>query len=141
MCLVYQGAYLLGVSEGSLESPELPWKDSYKRARTCLQFKYMLPDATKEAKRSALEVYVGTKEQKSLLWKVRGYHGNRSSKAEISWESKKDFMVILLICFLKNKKLEQKLNNNPQITEMILPEQLLYMEQIRKENSMISVSI
>ena len=127
MCLVYQGAYLLGVSEGSLESPELPWKESYKRARTCLQFKYMLPDATKEAKSSALEVYVGTKEQKSLLWKVRGYHGDSSSKACISWESKKDVMVIIMICFLKKKKYytkSLKITHKLQI-EIILPEQLL----------------
>jgi len=55
-----------------------------------------LPDTTKvtrEGRASSLEVHVGTKEGKVLLWKISGYHGNRSSKAQISWESRKDVMV------------------------------------------------
>lgn len=86
----------MGVSNASLESPMLPWRDSYKRTHTCLQFEYILPDAskvTREGKASSLEVYVGTKEERARLWKMRGYHGNRSSKAQISWESRKDVMV------------------------------------------------
>lgn len=93
---VYQGAYLAGVGNASLVSPMLPWKDSYKRTHTCLQFEYTLPDSTKvtrKGKASSLEVHVGTKEGKVLLWKISGYHGNRSSKAQISWESRKDVMV------------------------------------------------
>ena len=93
---MYQGAYLVGVSNASLETPMLPWKDSYKRTHTCLQFEYILSDSTKvtrEGKASSLGVYVGTKEGKVLLWKISGYHGNRSSKAQISWESRKDVMV------------------------------------------------
>lgn len=93
---VYQGAYFVGVGNASLVSPMLPWKDSYKRTHTCLQFEYTLPDSTKvtrKGKASSLEVHVGTKEGKVLLWKISGYHGNRSSKAQISWESRKDVMV------------------------------------------------
>lgn len=103
MWLVYQGAYLLGVSKASLESPMLPWKDSYKRTYTCLQFEYILPDATKQTKASSLEVYVGAKDEKILLWKMRGYHGNQSSKAQISWESRKDVVVMVMTCHLLKK--------------------------------------
>ena len=93
---VYQGTYLVGAGKASLESPMLPWKDSYKRTHTCLQFEYILPDTTKitrEGKASSLEVHVGTKEGKVLLWTISGYHGNRSSNAQISWESRKDVVV------------------------------------------------
>ena len=86
----------MGVSNASLESSMLRWKDAYKKTHTCLQFEYILPDTskvTREGKASSLEVYVNTKEGKVLLWKMSGYHGNRSSKAQISWESRKDVMV------------------------------------------------
>lgn len=99
--LVYQGAYLVGVRNASLESPMLRWKDSYKKTHTCLQFEYILPDTsdvTREGKTSSLEVYLGTKKGKVLLWKMRGYHGNRSSKAQISWKSRKGVMV--WYCFI-----------------------------------------
>lgn len=74
----------------------LPWKNSYKRTHTCLQFEYILSYSTKvtrEGKAASLEVHVGTKEGKALLWKISGHHGNSSSKAKISWESSKDVMV------------------------------------------------
>ena len=96
---VYQGAYLLGVSTASLESPKLPWKKSFKETYTCLQFKYILPDTTSEGRNSTLEAFVGNEEQKTLLWKVQGYHGNKSSRANLSWESKKDVMVIAYFSF------------------------------------------
>jgi len=86
----------VGARTASLESPMLPWKDSYKRTHTCLQFEYILPDTakkTREGKASSLEVHVGSKEEKVLLWKISGYHGNKSSKAQISWKSRKDVVV------------------------------------------------
>ncbi|RMX37931.1 hypothetical protein pdam_00022376, partial [Pocillopora damicornis] len=88
----YQGAYLLGVSEGSLESPKMPWKESFKETYSCLQFKYILPGTTTEGRNSTLEVFVGNEEQMALLWRVQGYHGNKSSRGYVSWESKKDVM-------------------------------------------------
>lgn len=86
----------MGVGKASLESPLLPWKDSYRKTYTCLQFEYILPDLTKvtsKRKAPSLEVHVGAKEEKVLLWEIRGYHGNKSSKAQISWESRKDVLV------------------------------------------------
>ena len=94
----YQGAYLLGVSEGSLESPKMPWKESFNETHSCLQFKYILPGTTTEGtKNSTLEVFVGNEEQMALLWRVQGYHGNKSSRGYVSWESKKDVMVTIII--------------------------------------------
>ena len=95
----YQGAYLLGVSEGSLESPNMPWKESFKETYSCLQFKYILPGTTTEGRNSTLEVFVGNEEQMALLWRVQGYHGNKSSRGYVSWESKKDVMVTIMIIY------------------------------------------
>ena len=96
----YQGAYLLGVSEGSLESPKMPWKESFKETYSCLQFKYILPGTTTEGRNSTLEVFVGNEEQMALLWRVQGYHGNKSSRGYVSWESKKDVMVTIIIIII-----------------------------------------
>ena len=90
MQLVCQGACLRGVSNASLESPVLPWKESYKRTFTCLQFKYMLPD---KMTGSSLQVYIGTQKKMGLRWELSGYHGNKVSKAQLSWQSREYVMV------------------------------------------------
>lgn len=90
MPLVYQGASLVDVSKASLESPLLPWKEAYKRTFTCLQFKYILRDKNPD---SSLQIYVGTRKNMAVRWKLSGYHGNKTSQAQISWKSRKDTMV------------------------------------------------
>ena len=81
---------MVGVSKASLESPLLPWKDAYKRTFTCLQFKYILRDKNPG---SSLQIFVGTQKNMAVLWKLSGYHGNKASQAQISWESRRDIMV------------------------------------------------
>ena len=78
-----------------LESPFLPWKPFYKDVGLCLRFKFQLPSKFL----SSLKVYTKTGEKEVLIWKLRGFQGNKWNKAKVTWKPHEKNQVNLLHIF------------------------------------------
>lgn len=78
---------------GLLESPMLPWKPFYKDVGFCLRFSFQLPTRFD----SSLEVYIKTRQERVLIWKLRGYQGNKWNGATITLTPQEEIQVNLLL--------------------------------------------
>ena len=81
-----------------LESPLLPWKAFYKDVGLCLNFKFQLPSKFL----SSLKVYTKTGEKEVLIWKLRGFQGNKWNKAKVAWKPQGKNQVNFLSYFSVN---------------------------------------
>lgn len=78
-----------------LESPLLPWKPFYKDVGLCLRFKFQLPSKFL----STLKVYTKTGDNEVLIWKLRGFQGNKWNNAKVTWKPREKHQVNLLSYF------------------------------------------
>ena len=81
---------------GLLESPLLPWKPFYKDVGFCLRFSFQLPTRFD----SSLEVYIKVLQGKILIWKLRGYQGNKWNSGTTTIRPQEEIQVSLLIYWL-----------------------------------------
>ncbi|XP_022803754.1 uncharacterized protein LOC111341068 [Stylophora pistillata] len=75
-----------------LQSTPLPWKQAYSKVPTCLQFKYN----TSSTNRSYfyLKVFVIRPNGMELpLWSIKVEQGNKSTSAQVSWESEQNITI------------------------------------------------
>jgi hypothetical protein len=76
--------------ETVLQTPLLPWSQTFKNISLCVEFLYLLPTYST----SRLEVYSETSSSKGLLWFVSGYQGITWGRARIPVKSKEAFKII-----------------------------------------------
>ncbi|XP_020603202.1 MAM and LDL-receptor class A domain-containing protein 1-like [Orbicella faveolata] len=75
---------------GLVESPLLPWKPFYKDVGFCLRFSFQLPTRFD----SSLEVYIKTPQEKVLIWKLRGYQGNKWNSGTITLRPQEEIQIV-----------------------------------------------
>lgn len=78
--------------DGRLESPVLPWKPFYKDVGLCLHFSFQLPTQSY----SSLKVYIKTRQENVLIWKLRGFQGNQWNSATVTWNPREEIQVNFL---------------------------------------------
>ena len=86
-----------------LESAILPWKPFYRDVGLCLHFKFQLP--TKFL--SSLKVFIKTSQKSILIWKLRGFQGDKWNNAKVSWKPQENSQVNGLFYFLVSVVLKE----------------------------------